>query len=74
MATSDDMVYIRNRCNRILTMIDLRSRTTFSIDSTADSFGDASFPVTQGMKNNLDQKITDALSELKARAAVTTYP
>lgn len=74
MATVDDIGYIRARCNRILTMIDLRSRATFSIDPTADASGDATFPVTPAMQNNIDNKIGVALSELKARAATTTYP
>lgn len=74
MATQDDIVYIRARCNRILIMLDLRSRSTFSVDLQADAFGDATFPVTQAIQNNLDNKIATALSELKARAAITTYP
>ena len=74
MATSDDMTYIRNRCIRILIMLDLRSRPTFSIDPTADAFGDATDDVTPGMRNRLDNKIQVALTELKARAAITTYP
>jgi len=74
MAFQDDMTYIRNRCNRILILLDLRTRPTFSIDPTADAFGDATDDVTPAMRSRIDNKITGILSELKARAAVSTYP
>lgn len=74
MATVDDIGYIRQRCNRILIMLELRARATFSIDLNADAFADATFPMTAGLQGNIDGKITTALNELKARAAITTYP
>ena len=73
MAFLDDIAFVKTRLERIVTMVDLRSRTTYSIDPISDVNKDATYPVPPENRTDLDAKITIALNQCKVRLANTTY-